>query len=231
MTIAVAPSADAWASDTAGAVRLSSGESRVWAHLLEATGRVWAATVALGQGDALVELRDRRRPYPLVGACRTVADCEVALQVLENTAAEGGSGETSGVVLPRPVAATSDSWRALAARYPAAAPTVSPALPSVSPPLPPARTAAHAPLSHRLQPAPPPASVPTPDRAAVARLRAVAGLSQRGLARRLGVTRSALAEAERGRRYGPAARVLLLRATAWLRAHGHAPVAPETAGG
>lgn len=163
MNVAAMPRADAQVPDNAATVRLTSGESRVWAHLLEGTGRVWAAAVALGQGDALVELRDRWRPYPLIGACRTVADCEVALRVLAGPTATGECGETSGVVLPRSVAAAPGSWRAPAARYPAAPPPGSPDCSSDSPLLPSARTATQTHLLRHLRPTPPPRS-PTRNR-------------------------------------------------------------------
>jgi hypothetical protein len=46
--------------------RLNGFEAERFAHLLEETGRVWASAVPLAQGCALVELRSRYRPYPLL---------------------------------------------------------------------------------------------------------------------------------------------------------------------
>lgn len=62
--------------------RLSAHEALFWARTLEETGRVWAGEVALGHGAALVEVRSRRRPYPLRVRVRTAQGCQRALERL-----------------------------------------------------------------------------------------------------------------------------------------------------
>jgi hypothetical protein len=54
-----------------GEWRLLPWEASWGARRIEAGGRYWSAPFALGQGAALVEVRDRRRPYPLLHRLRT----------------------------------------------------------------------------------------------------------------------------------------------------------------
>jgi hypothetical protein len=93
--------------------RLTAPGAGFWARHLEATGRVWATVLALGGAGALVELRARARPRPLVALLRTDADCRAALAALT---APGVPASDPAGVLPPALRATPDVWRTKAAR-------------------------------------------------------------------------------------------------------------------
>ena len=80
----------------------------------------------------------------------------------------------------------------------------------------PDRAAGARPAPHRQRPTASRSGVP--GSATIVALRRAAGLGQRALAERLGVSKTTLADVERGRRRGPQARQLARRAVALLRA-------------
>jgi hypothetical protein len=206
-----APSTPAVASPLTGTplplppgARLTAVGAGAWVRALEATRRVWATILPLGGAGALVELRARARPRPLMALLRTDADCRAALEGL----GAPGAGADPAAALPAGLRATSDVWRMMAA------PEGPPAArwPVPRPPAPPSPRPAP-------RPTPRPARQPAPraphdghDGGAAGRelrrLREAAGLGQRAAAARLQVSRSYLAEIERGRRAGPGARAL-----------------------
>jgi DNA-binding XRE family transcriptional regulator len=197
--------------------RLTAPGAGFWVRHLEATGRVWATVLALGGAGALVELRGRARPQTLVALLRTDADCRAALAAL--TAPRSPAGDPAGA-LPSGLRVTPDVWRtkavpdgATAARWPVPRPSRPPG------------QAPGAPHSRRPAPVPrrirPPHRPPTDHDGGAAgrelrRHREAAGLGQRAAATRLRVSRSYLAEIERGRRDGPDARAVAVAGIALL---------------
>jgi DNA-binding XRE family transcriptional regulator len=83
----------------------------------------------------------------------------------------------------------------------------------------PDRAAGARPEARRVRPAASRSGVP--GSATIVALRRAAGLGQRALAERRGVSKTTLADVERGRRGGPQARQLALRAVALLRGLPH----------
>jgi DNA-binding XRE family transcriptional regulator len=191
--------------------RLTAVGAGWWVRHLEATGRAWATVLPLGGAGALVELRARARPRPLVALLRTDADCRAALAAL--TAPGVPVGDPAGA-LPPALRAAPDVWRATAARRatpegPPAARWPAPRPPSPGPaPRPPRRLA---PVLRRVHPTPRPPADHDGGAAGreLRRRREAAGLGQREAAARLCVSRSYLAEIERGRRAGPSARAVV----------------------
>jgi DNA-binding XRE family transcriptional regulator len=184
--------------------RLTHAGAGCWCRHLEATGAVWATPLGLGGAGALIELRARPRPRRLVGLLRTDADCRAALDALQAVPLAAALADPAAA-LPPALRATPDVWRQQAAPEPAPAAR----WPSRRPPAP--RSA--------------PRSAPAPRRASrrqvehpghdggaagreLRRRREAAGLGQRELAARVHVSRSYLAEIERGRRDGPDARTV-----------------------
>jgi hypothetical protein len=94
--------------------RLTAHEVDGWCSRLSATGAVWATPLGLGGAGALIELRARARPRPLVGILRTAGECRVALEALRTV---HGAADTADAVaaLPPAMRCTPELWRARAA--------------------------------------------------------------------------------------------------------------------
>jgi hypothetical protein len=214
------------------AARLTGAGAGFWVRHLEATGRVWATPLALGGAGALVELRARARPRSLIALLRTDADCRAALAAL--TAPGVPAGDPAGA-LPLELRATPDVWRTKAA--PAGPPAAR--WPVPRPSRPPSPGSAPRP-PHPRRPAPVPRRIHPPYRPPIdhdggaagrelRQRREAAGLGQRAAAARLHVSRSYLAEIERGRRAGPDARAVAVAGVRLLerpereREEAHAP--------
>jgi hypothetical protein len=98
-------------AETYDDARLTAQSVDAWCRRLEATGAVWAAPLGLGGAGALIELRGRARPRPLVGVVRTPGECRAALDALR--AAPGAPDPRAA--LPPALRCTPELWRELAA--------------------------------------------------------------------------------------------------------------------
>jgi hypothetical protein len=96
---------------TCDGARLTTYDADRWCRLLEDTGAVWAVPLGLGGAGALIELRGRARPRPLVGVLRTPGECRVAREALR--AAPGAADPAAA--LPPALRCAPGLWRERAA--------------------------------------------------------------------------------------------------------------------
>jgi len=218
--------------------RLDAPAAGSWARALEGTARCWATVLPCGQGLAVIEVRRRERPRLLCAVLRTAHDAEAALVALRRP---GGGADD----LPPAVRVDPAHWRRLsgAVEPMRPVPTTTPAPPAPAPSdsaeasgaiIAPvlrftpaterarrARAASATALRARATRLPGAGGPVTPEvdpalRRRLVALRTSAGVGQRALAARLHVSRSYLAEVERGRRAGATAAAVAQRGVALL---------------
>jgi hypothetical protein len=81
-----APANTGPAGTAAWELRLTGHQAIRYATRLERTRRWWTTILPLAQGCALIELRSRQRPYPIVAALRTERDCLAYLSIASRAA-------------------------------------------------------------------------------------------------------------------------------------------------